>query len=94
MPFDIPSLPSSFTDILSQVNNIFSSSIGFVKTILPWSYLSILLKLVLVFELGHFSYRFFILIYKFLSSVCLKIIEFTSSLVSKIGSLFSSIFGL
>lgn len=87
LPFSIPSLPENVLSIINQVNDLFISALSIIKSILPWSYLVILLKLVLIVELGIFTYKYCKIIIKFFIYIIDKIIDIIKEVISKLGAL-------
>ncbi len=47
IPFDVPAFPTDVSSIIDKFSDILSSSLSVIKSILPWNYFVILLRIVL-----------------------------------------------
>lgn len=75
IPFDVPAFPSDVSFIINKFSEILSSSLSVIKSILPWNYFVILLRIVLFVEIGIVTYKYSIIIFKVVYKIVEKILS-------------------
>ena len=94
IPFDIPPFPSEVLSIINRFGDMLSNSLSLVKSLLPWSYFVILLRIVLVVEIGLITYKYSIIIFKIVYVVVEKLIAILLEVFTSLQNLVKKLFAV
>lgn len=94
IPFDVPAFPSEVSSIIDRFGDILSSSLSLIKTLLPWSYFVILLRIVLVVEIGVITYKYSLIIFKVVYKIVEKLISILLEVFTSLQNLVKKLFAV